>query len=106
MGSYRRAVAFQVQGAPFSVTAGPAGCLGGDAHRLRTGILWRDLPARFGPSGKVRPRQRTWLADGMWTEIMELLNEAGGGTPVLGYRNAPELRFQSDPGVVNPVRIS
>jgi DNA invertase Pin-like site-specific DNA recombinase len=51
--------------------------LTGMLHRLRTGILWRDLPERFGAAGKVRLRQRTWLADGVWAEIVEILSEEG-----------------------------
>ncbi|MFF4274662.1 recombinase family protein [Streptomyces sp. NPDC001536] len=80
--------------------------LEGMLHRLRTGILWRDLPERFGAPGKVRPRQRAWLVDGVWTEIVELLNREGEGTPVLSHETAPELSIQSDPGLINPVRIS
>ncbi|MGW0761596.1 recombinase family protein [Streptomyces sp. NPDC002814] len=92
--------------------------LRGMLHRLRTGILWRDLPERFGAPAKVRQRQRTWLADGVWEEIVELLNDEGEGTPVLNYEATPELAIrsglnaeaqpsiQSDGDVVNPVRIS
>ncbi|MDX3246158.1 transposase [Streptomyces sp. ME18-1-4] len=90
----------------------------GMLHRLRTGILWRDLPERFGDFRKVRLRQRTWLADGVWEEIVEILGEGGEGTPVLSHGTAPELSIRSgpvtdaQPGIpfgacaVNPVRIS
>lgn len=92
--------------------------LTGMLHRLRTGILWRDLPERFGDPGKVRLRQRTWLADGVWAEIVEILSEEGEGTPVQSHGTAPALSIssgcvaESQPGislgarVVNPVRIS
>ncbi|MFL5993401.1 MAG: recombinase family protein [Streptomyces sp.] len=92
--------------------------LTGMLHRLRTGILWRDLPERFGNPGKVRLRQRTWLADGVWAEIVEILSEEGEGTPVLSHGSAPALCISSgpvaepqpsmslSPRVVNPVRIS
>ncbi|NEB02921.1 recombinase family protein [Streptomyces sp. SID13726] len=92
--------------------------LTGMLHRLRTGILWRDLPERFGDFRKVRLRQRTWLADGVWEEIVEILGEEGEGTPVLSHGTAPELSIRSGPvtdaqpavsfgaRVVNPVRIS
>ncbi|TQK96167.1 putative transposase of IS4/5 family DUF4096 [Streptomyces puniciscabiei] len=92
--------------------------LTGMLHRLRTGILWRDLPDRFGVPEKVRWRQRTWLADGVWREIVKLLDEEGVGTPVLSYAAGPELAIrtaldvedppsaQDGPAVVNPVNIS
>jgi transposase len=71
--------------------------LTGMLHRLRTGILWRDLPERFGDPGKVRLRQRTWLADGVWAEIVEILGEEGEGTPVLSHGTAPALCISSGP---------
>jgi hypothetical protein len=80
--------------------------LTGMLHRLRTGILWRDLPERFGDPRKVRFRQRTWLADGVWAEIMELLGDGEDGTPALSHEGAPELSVRSGADVVNPVRIS
>ncbi|WP_078631966.1 recombinase family protein, partial [Streptomyces resistomycificus] len=92
--------------------------LTGMLHRLRTGILWRDLPERFGDPAKVRFRQRTWLADGVWAKIVEILSEKGEGTPVLSHGTAPALSISSGPiaepqpsislsaRMVNPVRIS
>ncbi|UKY48132.1 IS5 family transposase [Streptomyces inhibens] len=38
--------------------------------RLRTGIPWRDLPARFGKRKTVHDRQRRWSADGTWGEFV------------------------------------
>ncbi|WP_342781919.1 recombinase family protein [Streptomyces griseorubiginosus] len=73
--------------------------LTGMLHRLRTGVLWRDLPERFGDPRKVRFRQRTWLADGVWAEIMKLLGEGGEGTPVLIHGAAPALSIRSAYGV-------
>jgi transposase len=92
--------------------------LTGMLHRLRSGILWRDLPARFGDPQKVRWRQRTWLADGVWPEIVKLLDENGEGTSVVSHRAVPEVAIRTvlDAGavpsvhdgheVVNPVKIS
>lgn len=37
--------------------------------RLRTGVPWRDLPARFGPWKTVYERHRRWSADGIWDRI-------------------------------------
>ncbi|WP_159024973.1 recombinase family protein [Streptomyces sp. CB01373] len=67
----------------------------GMLHRLRSGILWRDLPECFGDPEKVRCRQRTWLADGVWAEIVTLLNEEGEGTPVLSDEAGPALAIST-----------
>ncbi|WP_333492227.1 transposase [Streptomyces camelliae] len=90
--------------------------LTGMLHRLRTGILWRDLPDRFGAPERVRFRQRTWLADGVWLEIVKLLNEEEMGTPVLSHAEGPEpairTALDTEPrpsrqdGPVNPAKIS
>lgn len=68
----------------------------GMLHRLRTGILWRDLPEQFGDSRKVRCRQRTWLADGVWADIVKLLGDAWESTPVLSYEAAPAMVIRTD----------
>ncbi|MFC9283616.1 recombinase family protein [Streptomyces collinus] len=92
--------------------------LTGMLHRLRSGILWRDLPECFGDPKRVCSRQRTWLADGVWQEIVGLLNENGVGTPVLSHEAAPVLAIrtrlapvprgtaQVESGMVHPVKIS
>ncbi|MGW2424185.1 recombinase family protein [Streptomyces sp. NPDC001709] len=99
---------------PLDLRAAVTGML----HRLRTGILWRDLPDRFGAPEKVRCRQRAWMADGVWPEIVKLLDEEGVGTQVLGHAAGPELAIrtaldaeapqsaQDGPDVVNTVNIS
>nr|WP_256123065.1 IS5 family transposase [Streptomyces sp. LUP47B] len=38
----------------------------GVLYRLRTGVPWRDLLARFGPWKTVYERHRRWSADGNW----------------------------------------
>lgn len=56
------------------------------AHHFRSPL---DLKAA------VRWRQRTWLADGVWPDIVKLLDEEGKGTPVLGYEAAPALAIRT-----------
>lgn len=75
--------------------------LTGMLHRLRTGILWSELPTRFGDHAKVRLRQRVWLESGAWEAIVRLLNEEGPGTPVF-RRTVPPLRIRTmlDPASV------
>jgi len=37
---------------------------------LRTGVPWRDLPARFGPWSSVYTRFRRWCASGLWSRLL------------------------------------
>lgn len=41
--------------------------------RLRTGILWRDLPPRCEKWKTVYDRHSRWSADGTWDEILRLV---------------------------------
>ncbi|NMO55140.1 transposase [Actinoplanes sp. TBRC 11911] len=45
----------------------------GSCFRERTGIPWRDLPARFGSWKTVYLRKRRWALDGTWQRIAERL---------------------------------
>ncbi|MCQ8774812.1 IS5 family transposase [Streptomyces telluris] len=44
--------------------------INGILFRLRTGIPWRDIPARFGNWKTVHDRHRRWSADGTWEKIL------------------------------------
>ncbi len=41
---------------------------------LRTGIPWRDLPARFGPWSSVYTRFRRWCASGLWRRLLAAIS--------------------------------
>ena len=41
----------------------------GIRFRVRTGIPWRDLPAEYGPWGRVYDLFRRWQRDGTWHRI-------------------------------------
>ncbi|NGO11303.1 IS5 family transposase [Streptomyces sp. HC44] len=43
--------------------------INGILYRNRTGVPWRDLPARFGKWKTVHERHRRWSADGTWDRI-------------------------------------
>ncbi|MFF7870452.1 IS5 family transposase [Streptomyces qaidamensis] len=43
--------------------------INGILYRNRTGVPWRDLPARFGKWKTVYERHRHWSADGTWDKI-------------------------------------
>lgn len=45
----------------------------GIRFRVRTGIPWRDLPAEYGPWGRVYDLFRRWQRDGTWHRIFEQL---------------------------------
>jgi transposase len=47
--------------------------ISGILFRERTGIPWRDLPARFGNWKTVYQRKRLWALDGTWHRIAERL---------------------------------
>lgn len=42
----------------------------------RTGIPWRDLPERFGHWNSVWRRFDRWCAQGVWTELSQILPES------------------------------
>ncbi|WP_435852221.1 transposase [Streptomyces platensis] len=42
-------------------------------YRHRTGIPWRDLPARFGSWKTVWARHRHWATDGTWDRVLGVL---------------------------------
>jgi transposase len=41
--------------------------------RVRTGVPWRDLPARYGPWETVYGLFRRWQRDGTWKKILAAL---------------------------------
>ncbi|MCX4506748.1 IS5 family transposase [Streptomyces anulatus] len=43
--------------------------INGILYRNRTGVPWRDLPARFGKWKTVYERHRRWSADGTWDRL-------------------------------------
>ena len=45
----------------------------GIRFRTRTGVPWRDLPARYGPWETVYGLFRRWQRDGTWHRILEQL---------------------------------
>lgn len=47
--------------------------INGIRFRTRTGIPWRDLPARYGPWETVYGLFRRWQRDGTWHRIFEQL---------------------------------
>jgi transposase len=43
---------------------------------LRTGVGWRDLPARFGPWRSVYAVFRSWTHSGLWQTLLTVLSNA------------------------------
>jgi transposase len=48
--------------------------LNGILFRTRTGVPWRDLPARYGPWETVYERFARWQTDGTWARIQAALH--------------------------------
>jgi len=46
---------------------------------LRTGVPWRDLPARFGPWSSVYTRFRRWCASGLWSRLLDAIARGAVG---------------------------
>ncbi|MEU6391270.1 recombinase family protein [Streptomyces sp. NPDC046939] len=65
--------------------------LNGILHRLRTGCLWDEVPAEFGPPLALKDRQNTWFKRGFWAPLMQALNARGGGTAARRERLVPAL---------------
>jgi transposase len=53
--------------------------------RTRTGVPWRDLPARYGPWETVDKRFARWQADGTWAQIEATLRAQADGAAELDW---------------------
>lgn len=42
----------------------------GIRFRVRTGVPWRDVPAEYGPWGRVYDLFRRWQRDGTWHRVL------------------------------------
>ena len=49
------------------------GLIDGIRHRTRAGGPWRDVPARYGPWGRIYALFSTWQTLGMWEKIEDAL---------------------------------
>lgn len=45
----------------------------GMRFRVRTGVPWRDVPAEYGPWGRVYDLFRRWQRDGTWQRMLTQL---------------------------------
>ncbi|MEU0437998.1 IS5 family transposase [Streptomyces sp. NPDC006290] len=53
----------------------------GIRFRVRTGIPWRDMPAEYGPWGRIYDLFRRWQRSGIWHRVftqLQALADAGG----------------------------
>ncbi|WP_435813767.1 recombinase family protein [Streptomyces tauricus] len=57
-------------------------------HKARTGVLWENLPERFGLWKGIHSRYKTWRNCGVWDDVMAALPTDGPG-----YRPVPELNL-------------
>ena len=54
--------------------------LAGGLWVLRTPASWRTLPPEYGPWRTVYGRHRLWVATGLWTRILDALNDTPTST--------------------------
>ncbi|MER6210913.1 transposase [Streptomyces sp. NPDC001642] len=66
-------------------------------YKARTGVLWEQLPERFGAWKGIHSRYQTWRNCGVWDEIMAALPDTG--QPVWQPNLVPPLRIE---GRVDP----
>ncbi|WP_443045060.1 transposase [Streptomyces sp. Go40/10] len=57
----------------------------GILHRVRTGVQWRDLPARFGPWKAVYERLRLGSADGIWERLLQQFQAVADAAGEIGW---------------------
>ncbi|MBE8474004.1 recombinase family protein [Streptomyces justiciae] len=70
----------------------------GILYRLRTGCLWDELPARYGPWALAKDRQNTWFKKGFWPVLVNHLNSTGVSSPVRRERLVPPLHVTTGVG--------
>ncbi|MFF5497989.1 transposase [Streptomyces aquilus] len=70
----------------------------GILYRLRTGCLWDELPARYGPWALAKDRQNTWFKKGFWPVLVNHLNSRGASSPVRRERLVPPLHVAAGVG--------
>jgi transposase len=61
---------------------------------LRTGVPWRDLPARYGPWNSVYTRWRRWSQRGLWPQLLAVLAEQAQGK--LRFLDASHVKVHQD----------
>lgn len=61
---------------------------------LRTGIPWRDLPARYGPWNSVYTRWRRWCQRGLWPRLLAVLARNAQGR--LRFLDASHVKVHQD----------
>ena len=57
----------------------------GILFRVRTGVPWRDLPARYGPWETVYKRFARWQTDGTWARVEARLRTQADGAGELDW---------------------
>ena len=73
--------------------------LNGKFWVLRSGLLWCDLPGRYGPHTICYNRFRRWITAGIWDRIIDTITDAYGsnvrkidGTSVRVHHSAVNLK--------------
>jgi transposase len=61
---------------------------------LRTGIPWRDLPARYGPWNSVYTRWRRWCQCGLWPQLLAVLTQKAQGK--LRFLDSSHVKVHQD----------
>lgn len=57
----------------------------GIRFRVRTGVPWRDMPAEYGPWGRVYDLFRRWQRDGTWHRIFTALRAGADANELITW---------------------
>ncbi|WP_323138287.1 MULTISPECIES: transposase [unclassified Streptomyces] len=72
----------------------------GIRFRVRTGVPWRDVPAEYGPWGRIYDLFRRWQRNGTWHRVfsrLQSLTDAKGAITHSGLHPTAPARPATDP---------
>jgi transposase len=76
--------------------------LDGIRFRVRTGIPWRDVPAEYGPWGRVYDLFRRWQRNGTWQRVLRRLQSLADAKGAIAW----DLNVDSRMTLVSALRYS
>jgi transposase len=79
----------------------------GIAYKYRTGVPWRDVPARFGPWQTLHWRHNAWSNDGTWQRLLRAAQaraDADGELDWLTSADSSLVRAHQHAAGARPVR--
>ncbi|MEV0368269.1 recombinase family protein [Streptomyces sp. NPDC050636] len=73
----------------------------GVLYKARTGVLWSELPAKYGKFLTIHARASSWLRNGLWDRIMDEMKDADGSpVPSMVVLPPMEVSGRIDPSLM------